>query len=204
MINETTKQAQTPAPGALIGAPLDRPFFVVLTVRGGSERVAREVLRDGGVDAWFPVVRNWVSTGGRGRRRKFKTYRAAISGYVVARFDGQPRWHMILREGRAAQYVTGIVGAGGRPVALRQDEIEALAGMGGASDGDAVGIAQATFDRAERVDVVDGPFAGLVCEVDRVSGAVAHLLVDLFGRQTPASVPLASIKKVLDNPKVDT
>jgi transcriptional antiterminator NusG len=139
-----------------------------------------------------------------GQRKMVK--RTVLPGYVLVRMDlTDESWAAV----RHTPSVTGFVGHSHQPVPLSMDEVEnmlapsvvataeAEAVAAGTSAGTSTGTAAkkpvevADFDVQDSVMVVDGPFAEINPEAQRVKA-----LVEIFGRETPVELSFSQIQKV--------
>jgi len=91
---------------------------------------------------------------------------------------------------RNTRGVTGFVGPGSKPIPLTDEEIQNL------------GIKQkkieVAFNPGELITIVSGPlegFEGVIKEVDEANSTVL-VTVSMFGRETPATLDLATIEKI--------
>lgn len=91
-------------PQALTGPPIE-PQWCILVAMPRQEAALRDWLLERGVDAWYPEV-----------QRAYKSRHApggtvlrpapVVTGYVMARFEAEPRWHVILDCRHVARYVS--------------------------------------------------------------------------------------------------
>ena len=95
---------------------------------------------------------------------------------------------------RTTPGVTSFVGIGSKPTPLPPDEVESIKRF----------MAQeapkykATFSVGEAVRIVEGPFAdflGTVDSIDEAKGKV-HVLVSIFGRETPVELDFLQVSKI--------
>ena len=93
-----------------------QPWYGIRT-RSNHENVAAIVLKGKGYDPYLPVYRaHW-----RRFERAIESERALFPGYVFCRFDAKKRLPILMTTG-----VVSIVGFGGAPAAIPDDEIEAI------------------------------------------------------------------------------
>ena len=95
-------------------------------------------------------------------------------------------WYIV----RNTRGVTGFVGPGSKPVPLSEKEVKAL-GV------DRVSTAvEVTFKVGDPVNVIGGSFDGFVGKVTAIDteAQTAEVVVSMFGRETPVSLPLSQIK----------
>ena len=123
-----------------------------------------------------------------GKRRTVE--RRVFPGYILV--------YMIMTEGswfvvRNTPGVTGFVGMGNTPTALRPEEVSSIIKR---MEADAPRI-KVTFRSGERVRIVDGPFndfRGTVAEID-MEKAKVRVMVNFFGRETPVELDFLQVEK---------
>ena len=97
-------------------------------------------------------------------------------------------WYIV----RNTRGVTGFVGPGSKPVPLTDKEVEAL--------GVDIRKVQTSvnFSEGDEVTVSGGPFDGWVGVVKAVNleDQTVDISVSMFGRETPATLPVSQVKKV--------
>jgi transcription antitermination factor NusG len=180
-------QVQSVAPSKLQGAEYPSPKWFLLTVRSRAEEKARAALEREGVASWYPTQVEWRARS-QGRRRKVRHRVKLVPGYIVARFTGVPNWPMILHDSAVAEYVSSVCGYGDRAVALTDQEISSLSGIGRqVAAADVIGV-------GDLVTVSGGAVDGMMSHVTQIDGDVARLAIQLFAG-VPVSVCLGRLKK---------
>ena len=118
--------------------------------------------------------------------------RKVFPGYVlVEMIVNDHSWYVV----RNTPGVTGFVGSGTKPTALTHNEVESILQKMGSADVNRTSI---DVTPGQAVKILTGPFAnmvGMVQEVNSEQGTL-KVLIDLFGRETPAEVPYTEIEKV--------
>ena len=112
-------------------------------------------------------------------------------GYVlVEMIMTDDSWYIV----RNTPGVTGFVGAGSKPVPVEDYEMEKIFKL--------MGLRNSTVDFTvsigDRVEVVDGALAGFmgtITEIDNDRGKV-HVLVSMFGRETPLELDYDQVKEL--------
>lgn len=92
--------------------------------------------------------------------------------------------------------ITNFVGAGGKPVALKQKEVERIVGQIDSSRTEEV--TDIPFQAGDSVKVNDGPFmdfSGTVSEVNMERKKV-KVMVSIFGRPTPVELDFLQVEMV--------
>ena len=123
-----------------------------------------------------------------GKRRTVE--RRVFPGYILV--------YMVMTEGswfvvRNTPGVTGFVGMGNTPTALRPEEVASIIKR---MEADAPRI-KVTFRSGERVRIVDGPFndfRGTVAEID-MEKAKVRVMVNFCGRETPVELDFLQVEK---------
>ncbi|MBR1752760.1 MAG: transcription termination/antitermination factor NusG [Ruminococcus sp.] len=95
-------------------------------------------------------------------------------------------WYIV----RNTRGVTGFVGPGSKPVPLSEKEVAALG-----VDRVAATV-EVTFKTGDSVNVIGGSFDGFVGRVTAIDteAQTAEVVVSMFGRETPVTLPLSQIK----------
>jgi transcriptional antiterminator NusG len=98
-------------------------------------------------------------------------------------------WYVV----RNTPGVTGFVGMGNSPTALRPEEVAQILKR---MEAEAPRV-KVTFKMGERVRIVDGPFndfRGTVAEIDMERSKV-RVMVNFFGRETPVELDFLQVEK---------
>lgn len=125
--------------------------------------------------------------------KKVVSPRMFYPGYVLVEMElDDYTWHVV----RSTPRVTGFVGSGQNPTPLSEAEVDQiLHRMTTTTDRPKPKL---SFERNERVKIVDGPFAnfeGLVEEVNP-DRSTLKVSVTIFGRSTPVELDFAQVEKV--------
>ncbi|MHB1615594.1 MAG: transcription termination/antitermination protein NusG, partial [Actinomycetes bacterium] len=122
--------------------------------------------------------------------------RNRFPGYVLVRMDlTDESWSAV----KNTPQVTGFVGAGHQPSALRLEEVVGILAP------EAPGKESATksevkvldFEVGDSVTVIDGPFATLQATINEINADAQRVkgLVEIFGRETPVELSFSQIQK---------
>lgn len=127
------------------------------------------------------------------RGKKVTSERRFMPGYVLVHMEMSDRtYHLV----NSINRVTGFLGAQGKPMPMRDDEVNAMLNRSG--NGEPVAPRNLIrFDVGEKVNVTDGPFegfSGMVEEVDEISSRV-KVTVSIFGRPTPVELEFTQVSK---------
>jgi transcription termination/antitermination protein NusG len=123
-----------------------------------------------------------------GKRRVVE--RHVFPGYVLVNMIlSEESWYVV----RNTPGVTGFVGMGNQPTALRPEEVSQILKR---MEAEAPHV-KVTFKVGERVRIVDGPFndfRGSVAEIDMERSKV-RVMVNFFGRETPVELDFLQVEK---------
>jgi transcriptional antiterminator NusG len=123
-----------------------------------------------------------------GKRRVIE--RHVFPGYVLVNMIlTEESWYVV----RNTPGVTGFVGMGEEPTALRPEEVSHILKR---MEAEAPRVA-VTFKVGERVRIIDGPFndfRGTVSEIDEERTKV-RVMVNFFGRETPVELDFLQVEK---------
>lgn len=113
--------------------------------------------------------------------------RKLFPSYVLVKMIMTDETWYIVRNTRG---VTGFVGPGSKPVPLTEKEVAALGVDRGSK------AVEVTFKVGDSVNVIGGSFDGFVGRVTAIDteAQTAEVVVSMFGRETPVSLPLSQIK----------
>ncbi|GGD98937.1 transcription antitermination protein nusG [Gemmobacter megaterium] len=128
------------------------------------------------------------------RGKKVTSERRFMPGYVLVHMDMSNRgYHLVTSINR----VTGFLGPQGKPMPMRDDEVNGI--LNRAEAGAEVAPRNLIrFEIGERVKVNDGPFEGFDGMVEDVDEAASRLkvTVSIFGRATPVELEFTQVSKV--------
>ncbi len=123
-----------------------------------------------------------------GKRRTVE--RHVFPGYVLVNMAlTEESWYVV----RNTPGVTGFVGMGNEPTALRAEEVSQILRR---MEAEAPHV-KVSFKVGERVRIVDGPFndfRGTVAEID-VERTKVRVMVNFFGRETPVELDFLQVEK---------
>ena len=126
------------------------------------------------------------------RGKKVSTERRFMPGYVLVRMEMSDRgYHLV----NSINRVTGFLGPQGRPMPMRDAEVQAI--LGRVAEGEEQPRTLIRFEVGEKVKVNDGPFEdfdGMIEEVDEDSQRL-KVSVSIFGRETPVEMEFTQVTK---------
>jgi len=126
------------------------------------------------------------------RGKKVPTERRFMPGYVLVRMEMSDRgYHLI----NSINRVTGFLGPQGRPMPMRDAEVNAI--LNRVQEGEDKPVLLISFEIGEKVKVNDGPFEGFDGMVEEVDDANQRLkvTVSIFGRETPVELEFMQVSK---------
>ena len=125
--------------------------------------------------------------------KKKISQRKFFPGYILVEMElTDNSWYLI----KSIQGVTGFVGAGARPLPLKEDEIKTI--LKQAEEAKEKLIPKVMFEKGESIRVTDGPFAnfnGVVEEANLAKGKI-KVMISIFGRATPVELEAWQVEKV--------
>jgi len=181
--------------GVLSDVEVEGPAWYVIHCYSGYENKVRHNLEQrietmGMKDKIFDVV---IPTQEEievkdGKRRSVE--RHIFPGYVLVNMQlTEESWYVV----RNTPGVTGFVGMGNTPTALRPEEVAQIIKR---MEADAPTV-KVTYKVGERVRIIDGPFndfRGVVSEIDMERTKV-RVNVSFFGRETPVELDFLQVEK---------
>jgi len=172
-------------------------WYVIHTQTGYEDRVKKSLDSKikAGLDhasiAQVLVPIEQVSEVKAGKKRI--SQRKFFPGYILVEMElTDESWYLI----KSISGVTGFVGAGSRPLPLREDEIDSI--LKQAKEAKEKPTPKVVFEKGESVRVNDGPFVnfnGSVEEVNLAKGKV-KVMISIFGRTTPVELETWQVEKI--------
>ena len=125
--------------------------------------------------------------------KKRITERKFFPGYVLVEMElNDQTWHLV----RTTTGVTGFIGAGRKPVALSDEEVQQI--LQQAEERQEKPSPKVIFEKGEGVRVIEGPFtnfSGAIEEVNPDRGKL-KVMVSIFGRATPVELEYWQVEKL--------
>lgn len=171
--------------------------WYTVSVLSNFEKKVAEAIREGArqknIEEWIEellVPTEEVVEVRRGQ--KVHTERRFMPGYVLVKCDMTPEVQNLIT---STNRVTGFLGPQGRPMPLRDSEVERIIGQ--VSDAAERPRPQISFEIGETVRVTEGPFESFSGQVEDIDEANARLkvAVSIFGRATPVELEYAQVAK---------
>jgi transcriptional antiterminator NusG len=126
------------------------------------------------------------------RNKKVTAERRFMPGYVLVHMEmSDEAFHLI----NSINRVTGFLGQQGRPMPMRDSEVQAI--LGRVEEGQEAPRTLIHFEIGEKVKVSVGPFEdfdGMVEEVDEENSRL-KVTVSIFGRATPVELEFTQVVK---------
>ena len=169
-------------------------WYVVHTYSGYENKVAQNIekvvenrkLHDLIQEVRVPTERVTEITDGKTKEVERKTY----PGYVLLKMVCTDESWYVVRNTRGC---TGFVGPASEPTPLSDKEVESLFGID-------VSSVEVNFKEGDRVQIsgtaMDG-FVGVVQKIN-IDDKTVDVLVSMFGRETPTTLPLSQVVSVED------
>ena len=125
--------------------------------------------------------------------KKRISQRKFFPGYILVEMElTDESWYLI----KSIPGVTGFVGAGAKPLPLKEDEIDMI--LRQAKEAKEKPTPKVVFDKGESIRVNDGPFTnfnGTVEEANLAKGKV-KVMISIFGRATPVELETWQVEKI--------
>jgi transcriptional antiterminator NusG len=191
--------ADTALPPSILSGPAEmtgdqRSWFVIHCYSGYENKVRHNLeqrietmgMKDKIFDVVIPTQEEIEVKDGKRRTVE----RHVFPGYVLVNMIlTEESWYVV----RNTPGVTGFVGMGNNPTALRPEEVSQILKR---MEAEAPRV-KVTFKTGERVRIVDGPFndfRGTVAEIDMERSKV-RVMVNFFGRETPVELDFLQVEK---------
>ena len=176
------------SPMACSDTPVDLAWYC-LRAKTKKEQMAASAVGERGIETYCPLIRFQRTT----RRGRIWFQEALFPGYFFAHFDFATAY-------RAAVYAPGvstIVKFGDYTPRVPDDQIEAVRRQFADDAPHVIEFAPAV---GETVQVVSGPFQGLLGVVTRLASSAerVRLLLEFLGRKTEADVPIKALAAMTD------
>jgi len=170
-------------------------WYAIHTYSGHEERVKRNLeqrikLIESGEQITQIVVPAEEEVEVRGGQKK-TVAKKILPGYVLVQMQVSDQSLNIVLN---TPGVTGFVGSGNKPVALKEEEVgQILKQMSSETPRVKVG-----FKQGQSVRVTDGPFTDFVGVVDEISAdkGKVKVFLSLFGRETPVELDFLQVEKL--------
>jgi transcription termination/antitermination protein NusG len=172
-------------------------WYVIHTQTGYEDRVKKSLeskvkaglAKDTIAQVLVPIEQVSEIKAGKKRisQRKF------FPGYILVEMElTDESWYLI----KSITGVTGFVGAGSKPLPLKEDEVDTI--LKQAKDAKEKPTPKIVFDKGENIRVNDGPFTnfnGTIEEVNLTKGKI-KVMISIFGRATPVELETWQVEKI--------
>lgn len=178
------------------GSPADSArWYVVHSYSGQESRVAEQLRQRvesmGFSDKIFEILVPTQEKIEIRQGNKQKVKEKIFPGYILVKMIVTDQSWLVVR---TTPGITGFVGAGNKPTAIEDKEVENIQKFMAME----APKFKAKFSLGEAVKITDGPFAdflGSIQEIDDEQGKV-KVLVSIFGRETPVELDFLQIRKI--------
>ena len=127
------------------------------------------------------------------KSKKIETEQKFFPGYLLVEMElTDDTWHLV----RSTPKVTGFVGSGAKPVPLPPEEVEGI--LRQMEEGAEKPKLKSTFQKGDKVRVVDGPFVnfqGVVEDMNPERGRM-KVVVPVFGRPTSVELEYYQVERL--------
>jgi len=175
----------------------DARWYIVHTYSNFERKVAEEIKRQAKIQSLEDLVEDVLVPTEEvievRRGQKVNSERKFLPGYVLLRAKLTDEVYHLVKD---IAKVTGFLGQGNKPMALRQSEVDRI--LNQVHEGAENPKPSITFEIGEQVRVADGPFTsfnGTVEEVDEDRSRL-KVAVSIFGRATPVELEFTQVEKV--------
>ena len=174
-------------------------WYIIHAYSGFENKVREQILADAERLGLAPLVEaievptETVTEMKRGKR--IQNERTSMAGYVLAKLTlTDDVYHLI----RNTPKVTGFLGVGGKPQAVRESEAMRMLNSKDETAARPKQEIRVDYDIGDQVKLLEGPFAsfsGLVEELDFDRGRV-KVGVSIFGRATPVELEFDQVERM--------
>ena len=119
--------------------------------------------------------------------------RKFFPGYLLVEMElTDEGWYLI----KNTPGITGFIGPGAKPQALRDDEVATI--LKQAEDSKEKPLPKVLFAKGESVKIIEGPFTNFNGEIDEINPTKGKIkvMVSIFGRSTPVELEYWQVEKV--------
>jgi len=147
-----------------------------------------------GFESYRPVITEKRRCGPRGKLRRFR--RPLLGPYLFVNVAAADIRHACAAHLGGTVALRGFLTINGDPKAVPPAEIDRLRLRCAEGDFDEVAgrTARPSFSPGDQARVLTGPFCDFAAVIDSVMGENARVMIDLFGRATPAEMPLMALE----------
>jgi transcriptional antiterminator NusG len=179
------------------GSTGTKQWFVVHTYSGFENKVGQAIesrAKIFGLQEMFgrvivPTEKVREIRGGK----KIESEQKFFPGYLLVEMElTDDTWHLV----RSTPKVTGFVGSGARPVPLPPDEVDVI--LRQMEEGAEKPKLKSTFQRGDKVRVIEGPFVNFQGTIDDLNPERGKLkvMVAIFGRLTPVELEYYQVERL--------
>lgn len=157
------------------------------------------ILRRNGFDVFMPLRHEWRRKNRCTREKHLVSFPLLNDWLFVGWPSDRPRWHELM----SLDVVAGVLGTGGRPLAISDAKVVKLMrrwGGGNVSpESQRYMRTHSEFEVGDTVRVATGSWEGFETQIVELNGPSAKAILTLFGRETPVEL-LADTLEFVDRP----
>ncbi len=124
--------------------------------------------------------------------KRVATEKKLFPGYILVEIEMDDKvWNIV--KGTAG--ISGFISAGKKPLPLTEEELKHIISQ--IEEAHDKAITQSSFEKGDKVRIIDGPFLnfiGLIDEVNPVKNTL-KVMVTIFGRATPVELSFYQVEK---------
>ncbi|MEO1974911.1 MAG: transcription termination/antitermination NusG family protein [Paracoccaceae bacterium] len=172
-----------------------RPRKRRLANTGERVFVPELLARRAGFEVFLPVRKDWRRRNQFSPERKLQSFPLMPGWMFVGWPAGENRWQDLM----ALDIVAGVMGTGGRPLRISEQKMTGLMRQWGGGRL-APGLKRYMrvgheFEAGDVMQIAYGPFEGMPAKVVDIDGAETRVLVDIFGKDIPATLATECLER---------
>ncbi len=171
-------------------------WYIVNTLSGYEHKVAKLIKdhaeKKGYAEKFEEIVVPVENVTEVKKGKKVTSEKKIFPGYIMIKMElDDASWNLVKNIPRVA----GFLGGSGKPAPIPEREVQRL--MQQVQEGSVAKDVELTFDVAEQIKIIEGPFQTFTGVVDEVDLAKKKLKVSvsIFGRPTPVELEFNQVEK---------
>lgn len=174
----------------------DHLHWVVGFVMSGKELACQSRLCSKDFKVYAPLQQKYRRSNRYVRGKERIAYPAIAGQLYIGMSDSDERWYELFN----SNTIYGVLSSSGYPALLKGETllnfIEDNKKKFTAKPVERHMVSRKEFSVGDTVEILDGIFEGQIASVNDIQGANAKMLIDMFGGETVANVPLDNLAKV--------